>query len=235
MGACCSAPPPEPPNPERIDLSHFDLLKVVSLVTRGSLLFMFFLLCLLWKVVGKGGFGKVNAVQKRAGQPYAGEYFALKRMAKHRLVGRVRAFGFPFLLTLFLHHVSSDFSFFFCWFCLACVYRFSPLLCRLCGLNGKYWRLANLPSYCTWFVFVVSPASTAHLLLRFSCVSCLSVLLLAVLSLILSVILRIMLFKPTLNYFSWCHSCEVVTYDIFCPQMSKWVSQWLSFTWQSCY
>lgn len=39
----CLSPPETPPNPERIDLSHFELLKVV----------------------GKGGFGKVNAITRK--------------------------------------------------------------------------------------------------------------------------------------------------------------------------
>jgi len=56
MGALCSTPPEPPPNPLVVDLTHFTLLKVV----------------------GKGGFGKVNAIQRRSND----ELMALKRMSK---------------------------------------------------------------------------------------------------------------------------------------------------------
>ena len=60
MGNLCSATPEPPPNPDRVDLSHFELLKVV----------------------GKGGFGKVNAIQRRN----TNELMALKRMAKCEVI-----------------------------------------------------------------------------------------------------------------------------------------------------
>ena len=59
MGACSSMHEP-PPNPDFIDLSHFELLKVV----------------------GKGGFGKVNAITHRSTQ----ELLALKRIEKYRVL-----------------------------------------------------------------------------------------------------------------------------------------------------
>jgi len=62
MGGCssiCSSPPIQP-NPDVIDTSHFDLLKVV----------------------GKGGFGKVNAVTRR----WDGKLMAMKRMAKCQVI-----------------------------------------------------------------------------------------------------------------------------------------------------
>lgn len=58
MGCWFSSEPPV--NPDQIDLSHFTLLKVV----------------------GKGGFGKVNAVQKRDTQ----ELLAMKRLSKFRII-----------------------------------------------------------------------------------------------------------------------------------------------------
>lgn len=58
MGLCGSKLPP--PNPNEIDLSHFELLKVV----------------------GKGGFGKVNAITKLDTQ----ELLALKRMEKYAVL-----------------------------------------------------------------------------------------------------------------------------------------------------
>ncbi len=56
---CCSSSADVPPNPERVDLSHFELMKVV----------------------GRGGFGKVNAVTRKNSQ----ELLALKRMAKEKV------------------------------------------------------------------------------------------------------------------------------------------------------
>jgi serine/threonine protein kinase len=61
MGNICGTEDAEPPNPHRIDLTHFDLLKVV----------------------GKGGFGKVNAIQRR---DTSQELCALKRMAKAAVI-----------------------------------------------------------------------------------------------------------------------------------------------------
>lgn len=60
MGSCLSGPAEPPPNPNQIDLSHFTMLKVV----------------------GKGGFGKVNAVVEKK----TGELLALKRLSKAKLV-----------------------------------------------------------------------------------------------------------------------------------------------------
>lgn len=61
MGALCSRGPVHPPpNPNEVDITHFELLKVV----------------------GKGGFGKVNAVIKRD----TGELLALKRMDKYSII-----------------------------------------------------------------------------------------------------------------------------------------------------
>lgn len=60
MGICSSSVVP-PPNPLRVDISHFDVQRVV----------------------GKGGFGKVNAVQKYD-QP--GVYYAMKRMEKAKII-----------------------------------------------------------------------------------------------------------------------------------------------------
>lgn len=63
MGNLCSSLNSEPPvNTERVDLSHFELLKVV----------------------GKGGFGKVNACQRRT----TDELYALKRMSKCEVIKR---------------------------------------------------------------------------------------------------------------------------------------------------
>ena len=56
----CSGSNAEPPNPERVDLTHFELLKVV----------------------GKGGFGKVNAITQLSSQ----ELLALKRIEKSRII-----------------------------------------------------------------------------------------------------------------------------------------------------
>lgn len=56
----CFGSKPLPPNPNEIDLSHFELLKVV----------------------GKGGFGKVNAITKLD----TGELLALKRMEKYAVL-----------------------------------------------------------------------------------------------------------------------------------------------------
>lgn len=61
MGNVCGGEEQEPPNPDQIDLTHFDLLKVV----------------------GKGGFGKVNAIQRRDSSH---ELCALKRMAKAAVI-----------------------------------------------------------------------------------------------------------------------------------------------------
>ncbi len=55
MGICGSSIPTEI-NPDMIDMSHFEMLKVV----------------------GKGGFGKVNAVQRRTNN----QLFAVKRLQK---------------------------------------------------------------------------------------------------------------------------------------------------------
>ena len=63
MGGCsstCLSPPDVPPNPECIDMSHFEQLKVV----------------------GKGGFGKVNAITRK----FDGALLALKRMAKCEVI-----------------------------------------------------------------------------------------------------------------------------------------------------
>lgn len=63
MGNFCSGISSEPPvNPERVDLTHFELLKVV----------------------GKGGFGKVNACQRRT----TDDLYALKRMSKSEVIKR---------------------------------------------------------------------------------------------------------------------------------------------------
>ena len=59
MGNCGSLKDP-PPNPDCVDLSHFELLKVV----------------------GKGGFGKVNAITQLDSQ----ELLALKRIEKYRVI-----------------------------------------------------------------------------------------------------------------------------------------------------
>jgi serine/threonine protein kinase len=58
MGVCTSSLPPV--NPNAVDLSHFELLKVV----------------------GKGGFGKVNAITKIS----TNELLALKRMEKFAVI-----------------------------------------------------------------------------------------------------------------------------------------------------
>src|SRR4051812_30899876 len=59
MGLICSSPITHI-NPDSVDLSHFHLLKVV----------------------GRGGFGKVNAIQRKSN----GELLALKRMTKSNVV-----------------------------------------------------------------------------------------------------------------------------------------------------
>ena len=59
MGNCVGSSA-EPPNPDRVDLTHFELLKVV----------------------GKGGFGKVNAITQLSSQ----ELLALKRIEKARII-----------------------------------------------------------------------------------------------------------------------------------------------------
>jgi len=56
----CFGSKPIPPNPNEVDLTHFELLKVV----------------------GKGGFGKVNAITKLD----TGELMALKRMEKYAVL-----------------------------------------------------------------------------------------------------------------------------------------------------
>ena len=56
----CSGSSAEPPNPDNVDLTHFELLKVV----------------------GKGGFGKVNAITQLSTQ----ELLALKRIEKSRII-----------------------------------------------------------------------------------------------------------------------------------------------------
>jgi serine/threonine protein kinase len=58
--SCVPGSKPQPPNPNEVDLSHFELLKVV----------------------GKGGFGKVNAITKLDTQ----ELMALKRMEKYAVL-----------------------------------------------------------------------------------------------------------------------------------------------------
>ena len=56
----CAGTNVEPPNPDYVDLTHFELLKVV----------------------GKGGFGKVNAITQLSSQ----ELLALKRIEKSRII-----------------------------------------------------------------------------------------------------------------------------------------------------
>ncbi|MES1910746.1 MAG: hypothetical protein MHM6MM_003281, partial [Cercozoa sp. M6MM] len=53
---CCGSTTVQPINPHHVDLSHFDMLKVV----------------------GRGGFGKVNAVRHRRTQ----QLMAIKRIDK---------------------------------------------------------------------------------------------------------------------------------------------------------
>ena len=59
MGTCASVQDP-PPNPDYVDLTHFELLKVV----------------------GKGGFGKVNAISHL----HTHSLYALKRIEKYRVL-----------------------------------------------------------------------------------------------------------------------------------------------------
>jgi serine/threonine protein kinase len=60
MGCCCSEEAETKINTESVDLTHFELLKVV----------------------GKGGFGKVNAVRSRLD----GSLYALKTIQKSMLL-----------------------------------------------------------------------------------------------------------------------------------------------------
>jgi len=67
---CCSSDSNPPINPEEVDLSHFELLKVV----------------------GKGGFGKVNAVENRIDK----KIYAIKTIKKSTVLSicLTCAFGF---------------------------------------------------------------------------------------------------------------------------------------------
>ena len=70
MGCFQSLPLP-PPNREAIDLTHF----------------------IICRVLGRGGFGKVNAVQRQSDN----QYFAMKTIEKHRLFKREQSFALTWL------------------------------------------------------------------------------------------------------------------------------------------
>lgn len=146
MGALCSSPPEPPPNPTHVDLTHFTLLKVVgawtntagdsaragnhrasSVRSRISLLISscLFLLCVClcsWLSLGKGGFGKVNAIQRRENN----ELMALKRMSKAEVIKKeshirmvwterdiMARLHSPFLVSL-IHSFQDDKECYFC-------------------------------------------------------------------------------------------------------------------------
>ena len=77
QGGCCSSTARPAPNLNEIDLSHFEMLKARSPSSDSADKLRGFL-----QVVGKGGFGKVNAVQRIGTK----ELYALKRMDKHTVI-----------------------------------------------------------------------------------------------------------------------------------------------------
>ena len=92
---CISSQQLPPPNPVQVDLSHF----------------------LICRVLGRGGFGKVQAVQRRVDE----RYFAMKSLSKHRLLKREHSIHLVWLERQVMSSFHSPFL-------VTCVYAFQDPL-----------------------------------------------------------------------------------------------------------